>query len=158
MIFVTVGSQTPFDRLIQAMDAWAGGRPDADVLAQIGDGTYEPRALRWTRTLTPEAFRQTCESSAVVVAHAGMGTVLTTLSYGRPLVLMPRVGRLKETRNDHQIATARWLAAKPGIWIANDADELPGALAAALQAGHVPAAASQAAEQFAARLRDFIGP
>lgn len=59
-----------------------------------------------------------------MVAHAGMGTVLTALELGKPLLLLPRRGDLHETRNDHQLATARWLQDRPGIHIAWEAPEL----------------------------------
>ena len=36
MIFVTVGSQLPFDRLISAVDDWAAGRPDSRTLRSGG--------------------------------------------------------------------------------------------------------------------------
>ena len=35
MIFATVGTQLPFDRLIAAVDRWAGTRPGREVFAQI---------------------------------------------------------------------------------------------------------------------------
>ena len=46
VIFVTIGSMFPFDRLIRAMDAWAAAQPErrVELLAQIGDGGYEPAA------------------------------------------------------------------------------------------------------------------
>ena len=38
MIFVTVGSMMPFNRLIDTMDRWAAARPDVEMFAQIGGG------------------------------------------------------------------------------------------------------------------------
>ena len=49
LIFVTIGSALPFDRLVQAMDDWARDNPGEDILAQTGDGVFEPpRAWRST--------------------------------------------------------------------------------------------------------------
>ena len=42
MIFVTIGSMFPFDRLIRAMDAFAQANPGTEILAQIGTGDYVP--------------------------------------------------------------------------------------------------------------------
>ena len=36
MIFVTVGTQLAFDRMIKAVDEWAGARGRTDVFAQVG--------------------------------------------------------------------------------------------------------------------------
>lgn len=135
MIFVTVGSQMPFDRLVSAVDRWAEAvRPDADIFAQIGDSQYQPRALRYTKALSPAEFSQTVARADVIVAHAGMGSVLTSMELGKPLVLLPRRGDLQETRNDHQVATARWLAERPGIYVAEEEKDLPSALSAAMAA------------------------
>ena len=41
MIFVTVGTQGPFDRLVRAVDKWAGMRARADIFAQTGPSDYQ---------------------------------------------------------------------------------------------------------------------
>jgi UDP-N-acetylglucosamine transferase subunit ALG13 len=124
MILVTVGAQMPFDRLVGAVDAWAAVHPEADVFAQIGPGGREPAHLRWTRFIEPAEFRRLVADSEAVVSHAGMGTILTALEHGRPIVVMPRRGDLHETRNDHQIATARQFEALERVHVAHDDAEL----------------------------------
>lgn len=120
MIFVTVGSQMPFDRLVQAMDAWAGDHPACPVVAQVGRGAAATRHLQRHETLTPAEFRRQVEAAGLLVAHAGMGSVLTALELDRPLLMLPRRGALRETRNDHQLATLRALADRPGLYAAPD--------------------------------------
>ena len=67
MIFVTIGSMFPFDRMIRAMDAWAGGAGQGEeVLAQIGDGAFEPRHMTWVRRLDRPDY-----AAAVALALAG---------------------------------------------------------------------------------------
>lgn len=123
----------PFDRLIMAMDKWAAGRVGSvDVFAQIGATNYRPSNLRFADSISPKEFREMVRVAKVMVAHAGMGSVLTALEVGKPLVLMPRRGVLEETRNDHQIATAKWLAVRTGIFVAMDEAELPTVLDRAL--------------------------
>lgn len=123
MIFLTVGSQMPFDRLVAAVDHWAAASR-ADVFAQIGHSDLKPASIRWERTLTPSAFRQAVQACTCLIGHAGMGTVLTGLEFAKPMILMPRLGALGETRNDHQVDTLRWLATRPGIHAAYDIEEL----------------------------------
>lgn len=132
MIFVTIGSMFPFDRLIRVMDDWAAATGRTDVFAQIGDGKYEPRNMRFARKLSQSDFGATVEKADVVVAHAGMGTVITAGRAGRPLVLLPRIQERGEHTTDHQIATANWLRGKPGIFVADADADLPGAIDAAL--------------------------
>lgn len=132
MIFVTVGSQMPFDRLIMAMDAWAAEHPEHLVEAQIGDSTYVPQSMAIHTSLPPTLFLRKMAEADVVVAHAGMGNIINAAEHQKPLVLMPRRGALRETRNDHQVATARWLKGKPGVFIADNEMDLPDALSSAL--------------------------
>ena len=112
MIFVTVGSMFPFDRLVGAVDDWAGARrASPHVLAQIGEGR-PPRHLRWERRLDPAAWEAAVAAATLVVAHAGVGTVIAAATHGRPLVILPRLRRLGEHVSDHQLETAGWLAAR----------------------------------------------
>lgn len=123
-ILVTVGAQMPFDRLVHAVDAWAARRPGIDVLAQIGPTRLRPQNMRWTSFLDPAAFRAAVAASNLVVAHAGMGTILTALELGRPLLVLARRGERRETRNDHQVTSAARLEAMGLLSVAQDEVEL----------------------------------
>jgi UDP-N-acetylglucosamine transferase subunit ALG13 len=123
-IFITVGAQMPFDRLIRACDAWAAEHLDATMFAQIGANAFRPSNIAWTSSLDPDSFRYRVESADLVVAHAGMGSILTALELGRRILVMPRRGDLGETRNDHQIATARALEQQGHVSVAYDQAQL----------------------------------
>jgi UDP-N-acetylglucosamine transferase subunit ALG13 len=159
VIFVTVGSQMAFDRLVGAMDDWTAAQSDApEVFAQIGPSSLRPAAMRWSVALTPQEFDAAVDAASVIVAHAGMGSVLTAMEKGKVLVLMPRLGERQETRNDHQVATARWLASREGIFIAMDEHELPAVLATARAASQRTACiAPYASDRLIAALRSFVG-
>ena len=107
MIFVTVGTQLPFDRLIAAVDAWAGETGVGDVFAQIGPTAYVPRHIEFAQFIPPAECAQRMREADAIVAHAGMGTILNALQLGKPLLVMPRRASLGEHRNEHQSATAR---------------------------------------------------
>jgi UDP-N-acetylglucosamine transferase subunit ALG13 len=124
MIFITVGAQMPFDRLIRAVDRWAVETGRQDVFAQIGDTTYRPRHIGHVDFLDSDEFRERVVRASAVVAHAGMGSILTALELGKPILVMPRRGDLQETRNDHQIATARQLERQGRVMVAYDEGEL----------------------------------
>ena len=72
----------------------------------------------------PREFRAKAQESDVIVAHAGMGSILTALELGKPIVVMPRRAHLGEHRNDHQWATANHLGHGLGIPVAADEAEL----------------------------------
>ena len=117
MIFVTVGSMFPFNRIVRAMDSWASRHPEEHVLAQIGDGEYEPRHMDWIRKTSPSEFRTNVLSASIVVSHAGMGTIITAAELGRTIVLLPRRVALGEHTTDHQYDTANRLKDKSGIFV-----------------------------------------
>ncbi len=156
MILVTVGGQMPFDRLVAAVDAWAGSRPGADVLAQIGPTRLAPRNIRWVHLFDPDEFRRRVEEAELVVGHAGMGTILTALELGRPVVVMPRRGDLRETRNDHQFATAARLAERGLVHVARDAAELAALLDRASELRAAPRLRPWASPELIETLRDFV--
>ena len=122
MIFVTIGSMFPFDRMIRAMDAWAAAEAGSeDVLAQVGAGDYEPRHMTWVRKLDRPAYADAIRRSRLVVAHAGVGSIVTAGELCRPIVVLPRRAHLGEHTSDHQVETVGWLRAKPWVHVADDA-------------------------------------
>jgi len=124
LIFVTVGSADPFDRMIRAIDDWAGARTRTDVFAQIGRSAYEPKHIEAVQFLSPSAFRQRVQTARLIVAHAGMGSIITALEAEKPIIIMPKRASLREHRNDHQVATARRFVQKEGIIVAEDEKDL----------------------------------
>ena len=121
MIFLTVGTQEPFDRLVRAVDAWCGKRDYREIFAQInnpGRNGYRPRNMEWTPTLSPAAYDDRMATADLIVAHAGMGSIITALSLAKPILILPRRADAKEQRNDHQIATAQRFASRPpNSWV-----------------------------------------
>ncbi|MGR3540545.1 MAG: glycosyltransferase [Hasllibacter sp.] len=152
MILVTVGTQLPFPRLLAAMDALAAGL-DEEVIAQAGPDPDGYPSLQVHRQIAPGAFDALATRARVLVAHAGIGTVLTARAHGVPLVAMPRRAALGEHRNDHQMATAARLEGRAGIAIAWEAGDLPPLVA---DPGAAPAAAPGGAGTLVARVRDAL--
>lgn len=124
MIFVTVGTDQPFDRMIRAVDAWAGRTGTKDLFAQIGYTKLRPSFIKYVTFLEPPDYRRQFAAASVIVSHAGMGTILTALSHRKPIVVMPRQAAFGEQRNDHQLATARHLLQLGKIEVAFDDAEL----------------------------------
>lgn len=124
MILVTVGAQMPFDRMVEAVDSWAAARGRSDLFAQVGEASYTPKHLQWSAFTTPAEFRRLVEEAELIVAHAGMGTIITALELGKPILVMPRRAALRETRSDHQVATARQLSLQGLVNVAWDEREL----------------------------------
>lgn len=124
MIFVTVGTQLPFDRLIRALDKWAGRGSHPDIFAQIGPSAYRPENMRYCKFLDAPQFREYIAQASLVIAHAGMGSIITALELGKPILVMPRRAGLGEHRNDHQLMTARHFIQQGRIHVAFHETEL----------------------------------
>ena len=123
MIFITVGTQLPFDRLISAIDNIFESNKQ-QVLAQIGPTQLIPKNIEYTDFIKPTDIEGIYKKATLIVAHAGMGSILTALKYQKPIVVMPRRAEFKEHRNDHQIATAEWVKGLNGVTVAKDEIEL----------------------------------
>lgn len=148
----------PFDRLLLALDEWAGKQGDSvSVLAQIGNSDVVASHMKTVSSLTPSEFRESVKNAEIIVAHAGMGSVLTAMEFGKPLVVLPRLGARQETRNDHQVATAKWLSSKPGVYVAMSESELPAAIDRARNQALATAEISRyASPELIGALKDFI--
>ena len=124
MIFVTVGTDQPFDRMVKIVDAWVAEKARTDFYAQIGDGGWEPKSIPFTHFLNPVEFKQHFAKARIIVAHAGMGTILSALHHGKPILVMPKLANLGEHRNEHQLATARRMMSLGNVTVAFDEAEL----------------------------------
>ncbi len=156
MIFVTVGAQMPFDRLIGTVDAWAGSRGRRDVFAQIGTTPLIPSHIEWTPSIDPDEYRERILAARVVVGHAGMGTIISALQAGKPVIVLPRLGALRETRNDHQVATARYWGEHASVTAAADERELVRQLDEIDALGSQPKITPRASDEMIEALRSFI--
>ncbi|MEO0370918.1 MAG: glycosyltransferase [Pseudomonadota bacterium] len=154
MIFVATGTQLAFPRLIHAMDTMAPelGEP---VVAQIGPDTEARAHIETHETLHPARFEELFDSARVVVAHAGIGSILMAKRLRKPLIIVPRRHALGEHRNDHQIATAREVEGTTGVRVAWQIEELPALVKDQSPLPAEPTLSPQA-EALIKRLRDSL--
>jgi UDP-N-acetylglucosamine transferase subunit ALG13 len=124
MIFASVGSMLPFDRLVQAVDEWAAAHPAEPVFIQIGDGAYEPRHAEWVRIMPHSEYRERLAGCDLFVAHVGMGSILQALEAKKQQLLLPRLASQKEHTTDHQLHTADRFRNTPGLMIVDGVAEL----------------------------------
>ena len=157
MIFVTVGTELPFDRLVKTVDRWAEARGRSDVLAQIGEGGWEPTHFPFRVFIEPSEYSERLRSADLIVAHAGMGTILSAHCYGKPLLVMPRRAGLGEQRNDHQLATAERLLQMGKINVAFEEQELMHKLDRIDELAAGTRIGPATGEELLAALRQFIG-
>jgi UDP-N-acetylglucosamine transferase subunit ALG13 len=156
VIFVTVGTQMHFDRLIEAVDKWVGTANTEEVFAQTGPSSYVAKHIRTKPFITPEEFREYAQQARIIIGHAGMGSILTALEFGKRIVVMPRRRDLGEHRNDHQIATAKYFVGQGRILVALDRQELFERLAQLNGADAIDPISPMASPILIATIRQFI--
>jgi len=155
MIFLAVGTQFGFDRLVKAVDE-AIGRDviQEKVFAQIGPGSYLPKGMEYTTSLEKEEFDKVLTSCEAIISHAGMGNISLALKMRKPLLVMPRLKRFNEVVNDHQVDTAHTFEQLGHILVAYDEKELLEKIK--LLKTFVPKKRENQAHLVARRIADFL--
>lgn len=124
---MTIGLMYGFDRLIKEMDEIAG-RVGEEVIMQIGETTYEPKNARYFRFASKEEMDGLYDDARVVVCHAGVGSILTALEHGKPVIAVPRRKKYGEHIDDHQLDISGELEKQGRITVVCDGGDLEGAL------------------------------
>lgn len=105
MIFVTVGTHgDPFDRLMVAMDRWAGAH-DEEVVVQSGV-SLGGRHCTVSPWMSEVVVRSHMERARLVVCHAGPATLFEAWDRGHRPIVVPRDPDHGEHVDDHQIRFA----------------------------------------------------
>lgn len=124
MIFITIGTQAPFDRLIKAMDEITPLLNGEKVIAQIFGSEFRPVNMEIVEFLNPVEFDKIFAEASLIIGHAGMGTIISALTSAKKIIVMPRKASLGEHRNEHQLATANKMKSLGLVEVANDYQEL----------------------------------
>lgn len=124
MIFVSVGTQLPFDRMIKIIDEWTSQNPSVEVIGQISTGDYYPKNFKFERYIQADRFMELYMNADIIVSHAGMGNIITALENSKPIIIFPRRFELGEHRNNHQVSTVKKFKNKDNVFIAEDQAEL----------------------------------
>lgn len=127
MIFLTVGTQFPFDRLVKSIDEMVGRQKlSEEIFAQIGDSSYIPKNFESAKSLQKRDFdKYICEASSII-SHAGMGIITSAMDNRKPQLVMPRLAEYGEVVNDHQVAIAKIFERLKHILVAYKTGQLQG--------------------------------
>jgi len=124
MIYVTVGSHyQSFDRLVKKIDDLTA-QIDEEVVMQIGYSTYLPRKAAYFDFCSLEKAEGLIQKAALVVSHAGIGTIISARQFKKPMVIVPRLKEYHEHNNDHQLEIAEALKTRPWVRVVEDLDLL----------------------------------
>lgn len=132
MIFVTVGNATQgFGRLLKTVDQLAadGFFKGDEVLIQAGNNPgFQALNCKQEAFLSMEQFSGMISKAALVISHAGAGTLLQLLQAGKTPIVMPRRKQYGEVVDDHQLELVKALASEGRIVPAYEPKDLPKAI------------------------------
>jgi len=129
-ILVALGTdEHPFEH---AVDIVGRLRPEHRLVIQHGH--TPPRAwddVTWLDFVPFETIRDLMRGADVVVCHAGVGTIMTALSFGRRPVVVPRLAARGEHVDDHQLQIVEKLSERGLVVPVPAGDDITSAVAAA---------------------------
>lgn len=126
MIFVVLGTQKfQLNRLLQKLDEYVGNGllPD-EIYAQIGNSTYRPKNFRYKEFMDKQEFDETIQKAEIVIAHSGVGTIITAINAEKPIIVFPRLAKYKEHVDDHQLDIAKAFETKKYVLCCYEDDDL----------------------------------
>jgi UDP-N-acetylglucosamine transferase subunit ALG13 len=124
MIFVTAGTQLPFDRLIKTIDEIASQCTDTRFIAQALQSDYKAKNVEVLNFISPADFNNYIDNAKLIISHAGMGTIISALVKQKPIIVMPRLTKYNEHRNEHQLGTSKKMDALGYVDVVYDENEL----------------------------------
>jgi len=126
MIFVTVGTHSQsFNRLLEAVDVLIGKEKiKEEVVMQIGYSTYKPKNAKWFRFTNYKEIENLNKKARIIITHGGAGCILTALSFGKPVIAVPRLKRFGEHTGDHQLDLVRILSEEKKVIAIYDVKDL----------------------------------
>ena len=95
-----------------------------EVIAQVYQCGFTPKNIKAIDFLAPDEFNTLFDKARLIVSHAGMGTILSSLQMDKPIIVFPRIAALGEHRNEHQLATARKIKEMGAVNVAMNEEEI----------------------------------
>ena len=126
MIFVVLGTQKfQLNRLLKLLDEYVyAGFIKEEIIAQIGHSTYIPQHYSYKQFMDKEEFDATIAKADVVIAHSGVGTIMTSINAKKPVIVFPRLAKYKEHVDDHQLDIAKAFETKSYVLCCYEGDDL----------------------------------
>lgn len=126
MIFVTLGTQKfQLNRLLVQLDELCQKRKiEEEIYAQTGHSNYTPKHYEHTDFLSRDKFEEKMRGSSLVITHSGVGSIITAMQNGKPVIVFPRLSKFKEHVDDHQCEIAEAFSKKNYVLLCRENDDL----------------------------------
>lgn len=105
MILVTLGTQDKgFERLLKEIDNLIKKELITDkVIVQAGHTKYESKNMEIFDFKSQKELDKLRKEADLIISHAGVGSILDSLKYGKKVIGVARLKKYGEHTNDHQL-------------------------------------------------------
>lgn len=134
-VLVTVGTDHhPFDRLIEWINAWLGPQPERvpTFFVQSGSASVVP-SCPGSSFLDVGQLDALLDAADVMVCHGGPGSIADAWIRGQVPIVVPRLRKLGEVVDDHQVDFCVKLAGLGRVRLAQNPAALAGLLDEAMR-------------------------
>ena len=121
LVFLTVGTDHHrFDRVVRWLDSWLASGAKDRVRCLVQHGASAPSTFAPSRDFLSYAeMDEAIQDAAVIVSHAGPGTIMLAAEAGKVPIVVPRTRALHEHVDDHQVLFAQRLREERTIALAD---------------------------------------
>jgi len=125
-IFLTVGTHpAPFNRIVKMLDDFANTHSkEYEIIAQIGPADPPTYIKNWFRICSFNEFRKYIDQADIIIAHAGAGSVITALSRGKPIIIIPRRMEFGEVNDNNQLELSKKMEEINGVEVIYDPENI----------------------------------
>lgn len=105
MILVSLGThERPFARLAKAVEELiADGTIKETVIVQTGYTKYRIKGAQCHDFIEFDKMQDYLKNCRILITHSGVGSIMSGLEYGKPVIAVPRRQHLNEHSDDHQM-------------------------------------------------------
>ena len=109
MILVLLGTQNnSFIRLLEAIQDNINKKIITDkVIVQAGFTKFDSKDMKIFSMVNKNEFSKLQDEADLIITHAGVGSIISSLEKGKKVIVVPRLKRYNEHVNNHQIQIAK---------------------------------------------------
>jgi UDP-N-acetylglucosamine transferase subunit ALG13 len=121
-ILALLGTQhNPFPRLLEAVEKL---NVKEKIIVQAGHTKFDNPKIE-THAIVPQTkYDEWTKDAKIIIAHAGVGSIMNSLAAAKPTIVVPRLSNLGEHGDDHQQAIVKEFADKGYIILAKNLSKL----------------------------------
>lgn len=122
----------PFTRLFKEIDKLIETNfITEEVIAQTGYEKIKTNNFKTVQLISESEFENLVNKSSLVITHAGTSSIIKSLSYGKKVVVVPRMKKFNEHVDNHQVEITKIYSLKEYIEPVYEIENLKNAISLA---------------------------